>query len=229
METIRGGRRREVLELFRARRRPLSAREIAEHLGLHVNTVRFHLDTLLRHGVLRREERERHRDISDVSGRGRPATRYVLAPGMDSGGPRNYKLLAEMLLSHLAGDPDPVASATGVGASWGSYLVLPPTPAQHLSSDDAVTRVTGMLADIGFEPQARPAPGDDVEVVLHHCPFLELAAVHRDLICALHLGLMHGALERLGTPLRTRSLTPFADPNTCVSRLGLTEAVGVDR
>lgn len=203
--------------MFRARNRPLSAREIADELGLHINTVRFHLDTLLRHGVLRREEREAHRD---ASGRGRPATRYVLAPGMDTGGPRNYKLLAEMLLSHLAVDSDPVGSARAVGASWGSYLVLPPAPAQQLSSEDAVSRVTRMLADIGFEPEARPAPDDDgVEVHLHHCPFLELTAVHRDVICSMHLGLTQGALERLGTPLQLRSLTPFADPYTCVSRL----------
>lgn len=212
MDTIRGGRRREVLELFRASKRPLGVRDVAEELGLHVNTVRFHLDALVSHGILNREEG--HSD-----GPGRPRAEYRLAPGMDRGGPRNYKLLAEMLLSHLAQERNAVDSAVAAGEAWGRYLVAPPAPGQRLTTDDGMGRLFELLADVGFDPELAPAPKARTEVRLRHCPFLELAETHRDLVCALHLGLMRGALERLGAPLRAESLVPFADPHTCVAHL----------
>lgn len=212
MDTIRGGRRREVVELFRAGKRPLSAREIADELGLHINTVRFHLDTLVRHGVL-------HRADGESSGPGRPASRYALAPGMDRSGPRNYKLLAEMLLSHLAEDPDPPGAAVRAGQAWGRYLVPPPAPGQRLTDDEALSRLSELMADVGFDPQTSADDADRVDMRLRHCPFLELAEVQHELICAMHLGLMRGALDHLGTPLHAESLTPFAEPHTCISHL----------
>lgn len=212
MDSIRGGRRHEVVELLRAGGRPLTAREVADELGLHINTVRFHLDTLVRHGVL-------YRSGGQSSGPGRPASQYALTPGMDRGGPRNYKLLAEMLLSHLVLDDDPVGAATRAGHAWGRYLVPPAAPGQRLSVDDALARLADLMADVGFDPQVSTDGGTAIELRLRHCPFLELAEVHRDLICAMHLGLIQGALGQLDTPLQARSLIPFADPHTCVSHL----------
>lgn len=222
MDTIQGGRRREVVELFRASRRPLSAREIADELGLHINTVRFHLDALVRHGILRREE-------GRSEGPGRPRTQYVLAPGMDRGGPRNYKLLAEMLLSHLANNDDAAGAAVRAGEAWGRYLVAPPAPGQRLSAADGLARLTELLADVGFDPHVSTKAGAGTEIRLRHCPFLELAETHRELVCALHLGLMRGALEQLGTPWRAETLTPFADPHTCLAELTPADAAGDGR
>lgn len=222
MDTIQGGRRREVVELFRASRRPLSAREIADELGLHVNTVRFHLDALVRHGILRRED-------GRSEGPGRPRTQYVLAPGMDRGGPRNYKLLAEMLLSHLADDDDAAGAAVRAGEVWGRYLVAPPAPGQRLSAADGLVRLTELLADVGFDPHVSTKADTGTEIRLRHCPFLELAETHRELVCALHLGLVRGALEQLGNPWRAETLTPFADPHSCLAKLTPANAAGVGR
>ncbi len=215
VNTIHGGRRREVVEFFRASDGPLSAREVADELGLHINTVRFHLDALVRHGTLRREE-------GRSEGPGRPRGQYVLAPGMDRGGPRNYKLLAEMLLSHLAADADAGGTAVQAGEAWGRYLVPPPAPSQRLSTADGLARLTDLLSDVGFDPQLSRAADAHPEIRLRHCPFLELAETHRDLVCALHLGFMRGALEQLGIPLHAQSLTPFVDPHTCLVRLAPT-------
>lgn len=211
-DTVASGRRRQVAELFRASRRPLSAREVADALGLHINTARFHLDILVRHRTLRRE-------AGRSQGPGRPRTQYSLEPGMDRGGPRNYKLLSEMLISHLSGEHNPADSALGAGQAWGRYLVLPPAPSQQLSSDDGASRLTELLSDVGFDPQLSSGTGAAIEIRLRHCPFLELAETHRELVCALHLGLMQGALEQLAVPLRAHSLIPFADPHTCLARL----------
>ena len=61
--------RRDALAVLRAAPGPLTATALAEHLDLHVTTVRFHLDQLERVGLVARE--------SEHSGRpGRPAAAY---------------------------------------------------------------------------------------------------------------------------------------------------------
>ncbi len=212
MDNLPGGRRGEIIEFFRASERPLSAREIAGELGLHLNTVRFHLDALIRHGLVRREE-------GRSDGPGRPSAQYVLTPGMNRSGPRNYQLLSEMLLSHLAGQDDPAAAAQSAGEAWGRYLVQPPAPGQRLATTDGLLRLTDLLSDVGFAPELSTGPAAETEIRLRHCPFLEMAETHRDLVCGLHLGLMRGALQELGTGLRTESLIPFVDPQSCLARL----------
>ena len=47
------------------------------------------------------------------------------------------------------------------------------------------------MARHGFEPEVR-ARSDGADIVLHHCPFAATAAVDRDTICALHLGIAEG-------------------------------------
>ena len=47
---------------------------------------------------------------------------------------------------------------------------------------------------------------------LRHCPFLELAEGYDQLVCAIHLGLMQGALSGLGAPVTASRLEPFAEP-----------------
>lgn len=44
------GRRREVLRVLRASADPMTIAAIAEALGVHPNTVRFHLDSLVGDG-----------------------------------------------------------------------------------------------------------------------------------------------------------------------------------
>lgn len=212
VDTVERGRRHQVTELFRASQRPLSARDVADDLGLHINTARFHLDVLVRQGTLRRE-------AGRSQGPGRPRDQYRLEPGMDRGGPRNYKLLSEMLISHLSGDRHPGEAALRAGQAWGRYLVPPPAPSQQLTTHNGVQRLTELLSDVGFDPQLSAGAGGAIELRLRHCPFLELAETHRELVCALHMGLMQGALEQLAIPLRAQSLTPFADPSTCLAHL----------
>lgn len=212
MESAQRGRRHEVVELFRRTGRPLSAREVADATSLHINTSRFHLDTLVRQGVLRRED-------GQPAGPGRPANRYVLVPGMHRDRQRNYRLLAEMLLAHLATDAEPRRAAVRAGEAWGRYLVQPLAPGQRPSMDDSMRRLMDLLDDIGFDPRVSDVPGTGTRVELRHCPFLELARTQPDLVCGVHLGLMRGALDQLGTALHARSLTPFADPHTCVAHV----------
>ena len=84
------GRRHDVLKVLRAAHSPMSIATIAETLEVHPNTVRFHLDTLVSTGRVERV-------APDRKGPGRPALLFRATQRMDPGGPRHYRLLAEIL------------------------------------------------------------------------------------------------------------------------------------
>jgi predicted ArsR family transcriptional regulator len=54
---------------------------------------------------------------------------------------------------------------------------------------------------------------------LRHCPFLELAEGYDQVVCAIHLGLMQGALTALGAAVTATRLEPFAEPGACLAHL----------
>lgn len=115
-------RRAVVADLLREADAPMGVGEVAERLGVHANTARFHLETLAAEGQAGRAEEQRQ-------GPGRPRTVYTRRPGMDRGGTRSYHLLARMLLGHLAAsEPDPDESAEEAGRAWGGFLVDRPPP-----------------------------------------------------------------------------------------------------
>lgn len=189
--------------------------EVAEHLGVHPNTARFHLEALVSDGVLERVP-------GPPTGRGRPRVGYRARPGSARGDVRRYRLLAEILLGQLsATSDDPPATATAVGRSWGAHLVPRRAPSSEvITREEATTRLITMLDELDFAPEPVSqglAPPDRLR--LRHCPFLELAEPHRDLVCPLHLGLMQGALKELQAPVTITSLEPFAEPSACLAHL----------
>ncbi|MEW2272596.1 helix-turn-helix transcriptional regulator [Streptomyces griseofuscus] len=207
-------RRRAVLDVLRAAPAPLGVTETAERLGVHPNTVRFHLDALVAEGLV-----ERRAEASN--GPGRPRTVYTVRPGMDRGGARGYPLLARMLLSRwTSADPaEAREQAMGTGREWGRFLVDPPPPFERPTAQRSVTRLLALLADLGFEPESAAGEDTPERIRLRHCPFLELAEEHGELICPLHLGLIQGALDRLDAPLTATRLEPFAEPDSCYAHL----------
>mgnify|MGYP001351307465 CR=1 FL=1 len=201
-------RRREVLDVLRDAGVPLGVTDVAERLGVHANTARFHLDALAADGAVERA-------VERPSGPGRPRTVYTPRPGMDRGGARGYRLLAQMLLSRLAADGDRGrAEAARAGREWGRFLVDRPPPFRRTTGEQAADRLTALLDDLDFAPK----PDGDV-IRLRHCPFLELAEEYGPLVCDVHLGLMQGALAELDAPVEADRLEPFAEPGTCLAHL----------
>jgi predicted ArsR family transcriptional regulator len=209
-----GRRRAEVLDLLRAAGSPLSVQDVADQVGLHVNSARFHLDALVEAGLAARAPRAR-------STPGRPSMAYqAVDGGVAAAGQRHFRLLAEMLTSLVAGMlPDPGQAATQAGREWGRYLTEPPAPYQRLSAGEAIERLTATLEDIGFAPD--PADGEAPPSVLRlrQCPFREVAEGHQDVVCALHLGLMQGALAQMRAPVTSGRLEPFIEPSLCLAHL----------
>jgi len=213
------GRRRLILTMLRESGAPLGVVEIAERLDVHPNTVRFHLDALADSGQIERVH-------AAPAGPGRPPLVFRARPGMDHAGPRNYRLLAEILAGNLAAGPEPAARATEAGRTWGGLLAGRSASPAVPTREQAVGELVHLLDDLGFAPEEQAeerseerAAGDGGRIGLRHCPFLELVKTQAKVICPLHLGLMQGAMTAIGSPVTVDRLEPFAEPDLCLAHL----------
>ena len=57
------------------------------------------------------------------------------------------------------------------------------------------------------------------KILLHHCPFREVAESNQRVVCAVHLGMLKGALAEMGAPLQATRLEPFVKPTLCIAHL----------
>lgn len=218
---LAGQSRQALLAALRQSGRPLDASEAAAAVGLHRNTARVHLNVLCSAGLLRRR-------VEGRSIRGRPRVLYEFAaaasraPGEVSAGSGNgqasYRELAALLarqLVEMAGVPD---EAMRAGRRWAAALDERPLPAQRLSAERAAAAVTGLLGRLGFDPEPEP---DASQILLHRCPFAEVARENRAVICGIHLGMLTATVERLNAPLGVAGLDPFVtdEPSMCIVRL----------
>jgi predicted ArsR family transcriptional regulator len=201
-----------VFAVVRGSATPLSVETIAGRLGVHVNTVRFHLDALIRAGRVERSP-------ADTRRKGRPALVYRASRTMDRGAPSNYRLLATILTGHLAATTDDRATvATELGRAWGPTLAEQPPRIVPLKPGTAATRLARILDDLGFQPEPLLAGSGD-QLRLRHCPFLDLVDSHADVICPLHLGLMQGVLAAMPASITVDRLEPFTEPDVCTAYL----------
>lgn len=182
---------------------------VPDQLGLHVNTVRFHLTQLMRARLVREDQ-------ADPSGPGRPRMVYSRAAdtvGEPKGG---YQLLAEILAGHLAAtSPEPSTAAIAAGQEWGRHLTERPAPFTHLTAEQATERIMTILDELGFAPEQEGS-----RVLLHACPFQTVADHRPEIVCSLHLGLMRGALTEMGAPLEVTDLTPSHSVRPCIAVIG---------
>ena len=164
------GRRDVVLQLLRASAAPRSIVSVAEELGVHPNTVRFHLDALQRAGRVEQV-------LGGSVGRGRPPILFRASRRMDPTGPTNYRLLASILTEYVARRPDAAEIATQLGRSTSPTLVSSSQHGRAPSKTRAVTELVELLAELGFEPEPADSPRTR-EIRLRHCPFQSLAEQH---------------------------------------------------
>jgi len=214
-QALASASRMAVLELLRSRAQPLGVGEIAQHVGLHQNTVRSHLDLLVDSGyAMRRSEAP--------SGPGRPRVVYEATAAPE--GDDSYRLLAEVLLQHLVTNCErPGEAGVQAGRSWAGS---PGGPQGREAAEAAITApveqyaaisaVLRMLGDIGFAPELS---ADGTSIYMHRCPFRELAESHPDVVCSAHLGMIQGALAELGAPISATRILPLVEADLCITNL----------
>ncbi|KQV07919.1 helix-turn-helix transcriptional regulator [Leifsonia sp. Root112D2] len=199
--------RRDVLEFIAASAVPLGASEIAEHIDLHITTVRFHLDQLESAHLIRR-------DVEREGRRGRPRVVYRAMPAVHQS--TVHRQLIEVLAGALATDPDGGrARSVKAGQQWAQALVPEHTqPSTARSVDPLVT----LLDELGFEPELE-SDDDRHTIQLLSCPFREAALDHPSVVCSVHRGLIQGTLEKTGHDSGEAELHPFVQPELCTVTL----------
>lgn len=209
--------RAALLDQLEACVEPVTVAELARSSGLHPNTVREHLEALERAGLVLRE-------AAPPRGRGRPAWLYraVVPPPTSS----EYAGLATALADSLRRtSTDPVTDAAAAGWNWGRRLAAERPRPDRPGPATARAAVTALLTDLGFAPEPEPASGrGPARVRLTTCPLLAAARQHPDIVCAVHLGLLRGAVQAYGGRPEQVDLEPFAEPGACLLHLARGEA-----
>jgi len=219
---LAGESRQAILAALHQVGGPLGAAEAAASVGLHPNTARVHLEVLCSVGLVERRTEDRAR-------RGRPRVLYQMAAptrslleGRSPEPDASYRELARLLARQLSELPDVPSEALRAGRSWAAVLSNVALPTQRLSRHETIDVVAGLLTRLGFEPKVGLAAD---RIVLHHCPFEEVARESCAVVCGIHLGMLKATVERLDSPVDVAGLEPFVtgDPCACIVRLATRE------
>jgi predicted ArsR family transcriptional regulator len=200
-------RRVAIVEDLRANPDGLDVNELARRLGLHPNTIRWHLGILADAGIVTSH-------AGDRTSPGRPRILYTIREDADAAEHENYRLLATILTGMLSNIEDGAGRAEQAGRAWGRYLVNSPPPNLHTSDTQATQEIVDLLDQHGFRPE--PAEG---QIRMHSCPFRELAETDPGIVCSVHLGLIAGALAELRSSLEIERLDAFVEPGLCIAQL----------
>jgi predicted ArsR family transcriptional regulator len=201
--------RAALLAALRSSPEPMTVQELAVALGLHKNSVRFHLGRLARSGLV-------HEEQASPTGPGRPRLVYSLVDPSTAVRPGGHQLLAEALTEHLAhvtAHPDEVAIEAG--EKQGRRMTDRDPTSRPATEEEGKEIVTALMRDYGFDPAWDP---DGQRLWLRTCPFRPLSDHQPAVACSVHLGLMRGALDAAAAPLEVVSLDAAPAPHPCLAR-----------
>jgi predicted ArsR family transcriptional regulator len=184
-------------------------------LGIPRSVAAFHLDKLADLGLL---EVEYRRPVGRTGpGAGRPTKLYRRADvEIAFSVPERHYDLAALLLAQAVEDANagsvPVFEALrAVARKYGRSIAAQLYPSNKRSRRRLAERLTGLLAELGYEPRA-----ERNVITLRNCPFHALAEEHPGLICAMNHELMRGVAEAAGLDVNAARLDP-APGRCCVS------------
>ncbi|WP_461163633.1 helix-turn-helix transcriptional regulator [Arthrobacter sp. R4-81] len=187
---------------------PMSRDQLVRMLNLAPSTATFHLERMVRDGLLETESRKLGPKTGP--GSGRPTKLY--RPAADeihvSFPAREYELAGRLLASAIQASiqtGEPVEAALqAVAYAEGQKLGL------------LAGNLEKALVDNGFEPEA-----DSQGLVLTNCPFHRLAKDNSRLVCGLNAALLEGTLD--GCNDKQHRVAPASEGSACCARLTTTE------
>jgi Predicted transcriptional regulator len=182
-------RQQKVLNVLRTFPEGARSIDVAHVLGMHVNTVREHLDELVTKGTVR-VTRARAR------GRGRPSLIYAMRTPDSGALARDYIALIEILSTSVPS----TEAAHAVGKLWARAMKM-----------DRGTSLVSLLRTMGFDPTEEVGGRIDI----HSCPFVTGGEAPSRSVCDIHAGLIS---DLHGNENRHPELIPFAEPGICSIR-----------
>jgi predicted ArsR family transcriptional regulator len=199
--------RHRLYRYLRLSGRPVSVREMAARLSLHPNTLRPHLRRLEEAGLVSSE--------ASRGAVGRPQTLYTAVHREQPEG-RDYRLLADILAGLVRGRRAR-DRAQAQAREWGAYLAgrSVPRPGARRTGGPNLALLQEALAEAGFDPRFHRRSAKTVEISMRDCPFRDLLDEHRDLVCAVHHGLLEGILGASRPPLALTSFQPLVERGIC--------------
>ncbi|MEV7660984.1 helix-turn-helix domain-containing protein [Paenarthrobacter sp. NPDC089316] len=196
--------RRRLFEYVLGAASPVGRDEAAAAMDLPRSTASFHLDRLVREGVLRVEFRKPANKAGP--GSGRPAKLYSpeLQEVAASIPERNYDLAGHLMAeaisrSAVAGIPvdEALADVAGDrGRDSGKPGDLP-----------------GALRELGYEP----SPDGSGGYRLLNCPFHRLSQEHQDVVCTMNGAFLRGVASSSGSP--AEAVVPDSSAGHCCARI----------
>ncbi|MBX0299062.1 hypothetical protein K2F54_03635 [Cryobacterium sp. 1639] len=202
--------RRRALALISNSALPLGVAAVAEALGLHLTTARFHLEHLEAAGLIERR-------VARAGQRGRP---NVLFSAVSAPLPVEtaQQQLTQALAAVLAEDADGGrARSVRAGERWSAqYQAVADAAAAGTPPADLATPLLRVLTEIGFEPELW---ADGAQIALAACPFRTEARANPDVVCSVHLGLIRSLVRSLGASADGIRLEPFVQPQLCLVHL----------
>jgi predicted ArsR family transcriptional regulator len=199
LAALREPNRRRLYRYVERQPRAVSRDEAAKAVGISRALAAFHLDKLVRLGLLRAE----YRRLSGRSGPGAGRTsklyirsRHQVAVSLPH---RDHELLARLLAqasdtaTRVSPDAEPGREyGRSVGSRARKRLHGHPEPVRLLACVEAV------LESLGFEPY-RASP---TEVRLRNCPFDPLSRLYTPLVCGVAQAVISGVVQGVGADLR---------------------------
>ncbi len=192
--------RDNIMRIVGESERPISVEAIAEVAGLHVNTVRTHLEMLRAAGRVQRTR-------ENTTGRGRPKWLYSAAVEEDP-----YTRLAADL-AHTLDESDDPALAVQAARRWRESDRVAKQSADTV--DEAVTIAARSLGRLGFDVDVSPV-GD--AIYLGKCPYAALIE-DNPVICDIHAHAVEQILAGTGQPVELAAVDVFPRRGVCVAHL----------
>ena len=210
--------RRALYEWVAAQTDAVGRDEAARAVGSTRALAAFHLDRLVRDGLLVTEFRRLTGRTGP--GAGRPAKLYRRAErAIELTLPeRRYEVAARMMATALerAGDDVPppavreAAHDAGLEVGSAARREAGPRPGKRRRQDALI----GALRERGYEPREATSG----EIALGNCPYHALVEDHRDLVCGMNLAWAEGVLDGVGEPAARARLDP--EPGRCCVVIG---------
>ncbi|MFC8038685.1 helix-turn-helix transcriptional regulator [Paenarthrobacter sp. NPDC057355] len=202
--------RRRLFEYVLAAPEPVGRDEAAAAMDLPRSTASFHLDRLVREGILRVEFRKAAHKAGP--GSGRPAKLYSpevheVAASIPE---RNYDLAGHLMaeaISRSGAEDIPVGKAlVEVARFKGRELGKPGD-------------LPGALRELGYVPSADGSGG----YRLRNCPFHRLSQDHEDVVCTMNGAFLSGVASASGQP--EDCVIPDPGAGHCCARIGTVQEI----